>query len=43
MPRKKITSEDKKTKVGAILIFTMILVVAFGTVIFILLQLENLK
>lgn len=36
MPRKKITSEDKKTKVGAILIFTMILVVAFGTVIFIL-------
>ena len=36
MPRKKITSKDKKTKVGAILIFTMILVVAFGTVIFIL-------
>ena len=36
MPRKKITPEDKKTKVGAILIFTMILVVAFGTVIFIL-------
>lgn len=36
MPRKKITPEDKKTKIGAILIFTMILVVALGTVIFIL-------
>lgn len=36
MPRKKITPEDKKTKVGAILIFAIILIVALGTVIFIL-------
>lgn len=36
MPRKKITPEDKKTKVGAILIFAVILMVALGTVIFIL-------